>query len=124
MNMNDLSSRIWMCLVAACAILGLATALFPPPPVTISVGRLAEKSTNLVDQRVRVINGVEGVTSGRYVIFKSKVESRHHVVIDLDCDMPGETDYVGICKGVRSTPLPGCSCPAPFMLVVAPGWRE
>lgn len=95
-------------------------ANLPSPPVRTTVGALAEKNANFGYRRVVLTNGILGERSGRYIRFKSTVESRHDVVLVLSNpdDVPEDcTVFQGYCYGLQDEADDDCPFSAPFILV-------
>ena len=113
--------RIIIATLAGVAVLACGLSCFRPVAAkSVPIGELAEKDRNFRGQSIRVTNAGAGVKAGRFLIFKMDSATRHHVVLVLsgeEVETGGVTCWAGICSGVRVTGLPGCPCPAPFVLV-------
>lgn len=108
-------------LVAACAGLILIVAVMvvnPDPPRRVTLGQLATKDPPVPAGLVKISNCVGGVRHGDFLVFEAGHVSRYPVVFSLTAGTTGETTtFAGSCAGVRVTPIDGCPCIAPFVLV-------
>lgn len=108
----------------AIAVLAISCRKTDPP--RISIGTLSTKLEDHTRRKIIVINAANGLQHGKFIVFKSSVESRYDVVFVLSTVVTVDstvTCFSGTCEGVRVTELPGCPCDTPFVLVtsVEPG---
>lgn len=107
--------------LACLIVLFLAVKFEAGKQTTIPIGAFAEKDYDRGMRLFRITNAGGGKQSGRFLVFSTEITTRYPVVFLLDSSevIPSTTTvFTGSCAGVRVTPLPGCNCPAPFVLVV------
>lgn len=105
--------------VVVCVMLGLSCQ--QPKPIRMTSGEFSSKSVGHAHPRQTfIITNFGGVQTGRYIVCKSDVDTHYHVVLSLGtiATIPaGTTTFTGTCEGVRVTPIAGCPCETPFLLV-------
>lgn len=92
----------------------------PPEPVRTTLGSVAEKTADFGYRRIVVTNAIQGERVGKYIRFKSTIDSRHDVVIALrnpesvsaDC-----TVFAGYCYGLQEDGPDDCPFDAPFIMI-------
>lgn len=92
----------------------------PAAPVRTTMGSVAEKNANFSYRRVIVTNAILGERVGKYIRFKSTIESRYDVVISLSDPetVPADcTVFRGYCYGLRDEAPDDCPFDAPFILI-------
>ena len=118
--MKDLKLTVCL-LAAACACLFVIVMIClsnPQTPRHVTLGQLATKDPAVSAGPLKISNCVGGTWHGSYLVFPAGHESRYPVVFSLVIAMPSTTTtFTGDCVGVRVTPLDGCPCEVPFVLV-------
>lgn len=112
-------SRFLVAAWAGVLIVVVFCVWLPGPPYRVTLGQLATKLTDRPVGPVKVLNCSGGVRHGNFYVFKAPNETRYPVVLVLDADVPtGDVMvFVGSCAGIRVTPMAGCPCETPFVLV-------
>lgn len=107
----------FVCIVVACATLASCGSKKLKP---ITLGKLADKTTDHNQQWYHITNAGMGEKTGRYLTFTMKAGDQYHVVFDLgsaDVEVAGIDTWDAFCAGVRVSALSGCPCEPPFVLV-------
>lgn len=118
---EQLLNRLYTLLMVATVVFLAALYARPTEPKLVTLGTLAEQTSDLRDQRVVVSNAVNGRRDGRYVAFETENPLRRRVVLFLVPDHVPPTScnrFAGYCVGVVDRGLPSCPFPGPFVLVV------
>lgn len=113
-------NRLYTLLVVAVVVFLAAIYARPTEPRVVTLGALSEQTSDLRDQRVVVVNAVNGTRDGRYVAFDTDNPLRRRVVLYLVPDhVPSSRchRFTGYCVGVVDR-LPHCPFDGPFVLVV------
>lgn len=118
--MRILLVKIGIVLFFTVNIIFLYWANQPVAAVRTTLGSVAEKNANFGYRRVIVTNAILGERIGKYIRFKSAIDSRYDVVISLsepetvpsDC-----TIFRGYCYGLQNEEPDGCPFQAPFILI-------
>lgn len=111
-----MACRVLIAVAFACLVVLFAIAVRPPDPPRTTVGQL---SASLVTTPglYRIGNAAWGVRDGDYLVFRQPAAGRLPVVM-LIAFTEGQPDtFTGFVEWVSFAPVPGCSCPPPFVYV-------
>jgi hypothetical protein len=120
MNNPKLFVRLLSAACAGLTVCLLIVAVFPVPTRHVTFGQLATKSPATGLGLIRISNCGGFSQHGQFLVFAAGHESRYPVVFVLasaDPVAPGVSVFAGSCAGIRVTPMTGCPCVAPFVLV-------
>lgn len=126
---HRIAPRILFCIVSAAVITTLAIYCGHIRREEITLGTLAEKSTDHYSRGLRVTNAGSSKRAGSFVVFAASIPTRYPVVFRLastDAIPVNCTTFTGVCRGVQVDILDGCPCDPPFVLIdnVKPDERE